>query len=538
MGVPWKKVRPMAELFDDFLSVAADFQLGNLETEMPHPLTGELSRLAVDDLPEAIRLLQRVDVLALEGFRSRAETVLPALSQDIGETLAAGGRLFFCGCGATGRLSLSLEIFCRRQGLLPGDCEDRVLAFMAGGDLALIRAIERFEDRPDFGARQLEQLGFGANDLLIASTEGGETPWVIGATERATALSRRAPWFLYCNPDDGLAAAAERSRRVLENPAIRKGNLAVGPMALSGSTRMQSSTVLMAAIGWATALRDSSDTVSAAIDAFNVRIGAQDCLAFLAPFIEGEAAAYQRGERVIYESDAVWAITMVTDTTERSPTFSLAPFENQDRPDAPASWCHFLLSHSTDGAAAWRELLGRAPRPLDWPEILDIAGPEVLAGYDFSENLIARRRTRAPGVPHRRFHVSWDETREAFLFVADFGEGERRGSLPVPDSTMLERHLILKLAMNTLSTLVMGRLGRYVDNIMVYVKPANRKLIDRAIRYTRLLAARRLPPDQTPDYEAVARFLLAEIPQSLPGEPVVLKTLEKILKKAGAAYFP
>jgi N-acetylmuramic acid 6-phosphate etherase len=528
----------MTDSFDDFLSVAADFQLGSLETEMPHPLTGDLSRLAVDDLPAAIRLLQRVDVLAWERFESRAMIVLPALARDIGETLRAGGRLFFCGCGATGRLSLSLEIFCRKQGLLPPEWADRAVAFMAGGDLALIRAIERFEDRPDFGARQLEELGFGENDLLIASTEGGETPWVIGATERAATLSRRAPWFLYCNPDNVLAEVAERSRRVLENPAIRKGNLAVGPMALSGSTRMQSSTVLMAAIGWAIVHRDSPDAAPAAVGAFTRRIGSQDWAAFLAPFIEGEAAAYQRGERVIYESDAVWGITMVTDTTERSPTFSLAPLENQNRLEEPASWCHFLLSHTPDSATAWRELLGREPRPLEWPEIRETAGPEVLVGYDFSEKLIARRQTRAPGVPLRHFLVSWDESEAEFRFVADFGDGERRASLAVPDSKPLERHLILKMTMNTLSTLGMGRLGRYVDNIMVYVKPANRKLIDRAIRYVRLLAARRLPADQAPGYETVARCLLAEIPRLQPGEPVVLKTLEKVLENAEANHFP
>ena len=31
----------------------------------------------------------------------------------------------------------------------------------------------------------MKELNFGEKDLLIASTEGGETPWVIGATEYA-----------------------------------------------------------------------------------------------------------------------------------------------------------------------------------------------------------------------------------------------------------------------------------------------------------------------------------------------------------------
>src|SRR5581483_11789624 len=89
--------------------------------------------------------------------------------------------------------------------------QNSVVGFMAGGDLALVHSIENFEDHPEYGARQLMELGFGENDLLISSTEGGETPFVIGATERAAEASRRSPWFLYCNPDSALAEV-ERSR--------------------------------------------------------------------------------------------------------------------------------------------------------------------------------------------------------------------------------------------------------------------------------------------------------------------------------------
>lgn len=44
---------------------------------------------------------------------------------------------------------------------------------MAGGDAALIKSIEDFEDHPEFAEQQLIQLGFKENDLLIGSTEGG-----------------------------------------------------------------------------------------------------------------------------------------------------------------------------------------------------------------------------------------------------------------------------------------------------------------------------------------------------------------------------
>ena len=77
--------------------------------------------------------------------------------------------------------------------------------------------------------------------------------------------------------------------------------------------------------------------------------------------------------------------------------------------------------------------------------------------------------------------------------------------------------------MNIHSTLVMGRLGRYLDNLMTYVKPSNNKLIDRAVRYVRLLAQRRT--GKLPGYERVTRMLFEEREKLQPGEPIVLKTL-------------
>ena len=71
--------------------------------------------------------------------------------------------------------------------------------------------LRHFQDHPEFGVRQLDELGFADGDLLISSTEGGETPFVIGATERAAAVSSNPPWFLYCNPDEKLARLVERS---------------------------------------------------------------------------------------------------------------------------------------------------------------------------------------------------------------------------------------------------------------------------------------------------------------------------------------
>lgn len=500
---------------DEFLKIASDYQLGALDTESQHPFTQSLSHLARSDVSEAIKLMHQVDIHALRLMFDRAAP-LADLARAVAKTFDSGKKIFLCGCGATGRLSLSIEIFCR-MGVLPVPDPERVVAFMAGGDLALIKAIETFEDHPEYGARQLEELGFQQGDLLIASTEGGETPFVIGATERAAQLSSNHPWFLYCNPDDQLIQAAERSRRVIRNATIRKLNLAVGPMAITGSTRLQASTVLMAAIGFAFIHMRSPEKASAEVHQLLRHV--THCNGqFMVPFIEREAAAYERGDFVLYESSR-FGITVVTDTTERAPTFSLSPFEKQDDPAAPASWCHFLMPDQPDARSAWKALLRREPRTLEWPDVKHLAGREVLACYDFSAHLLQRRKVRNPHATQLPFRI--DGGAGEMELVWEF-EGLRE-RIDLTGVHEFHAHLLLKMLINIHSTLVMGRLGRYVDNLMTYVKPSNNKLIDRSVRYVRLLAKRRT--GKLPGYERVTRMLFEEREKLQPGEPIVLKTL-------------
>lgn len=65
--------------------------------------------------------------------------------RDVNQCLESGGRVFICGCGATGRLSLVLETLWRQETKeIYQDWSERVVAFMAGGDSALIKSVEDF----------------------------------------------------------------------------------------------------------------------------------------------------------------------------------------------------------------------------------------------------------------------------------------------------------------------------------------------------------------------------------------------------------
>lgn len=492
------------ERIDTFLAQSQQFRLGHLTTEAPHYLTGELSHWAQVDLKQGLRALQAVDALALRAL-DRERDQLWRLYEVAKQVLSAGNDILLVGCGATGRLSLVIETLSLQLHRYPG----RIRAFMAGGDYALIKSVESFEDRTEYGARQLHQLGFKDGDLLLAITEGGETPFVIGACQEAAQVSKVAPWFLYCNPD-GALEGLQRCWEVLAHPHVQKLNLTCGPMALTGSTRMQASTVQMAAAGMVL-LYDwrSFEEFCCYLNQWREWQSTLDWTG-LVPFIEQEARWHGEGLPVTYVSDAALAISLLTDTTERSPTFSQPAFENVQEP-GPMAPIYLAVRGTGSSRAAWAALLGRVPRALEWAEFNGRIGLGVMEGFDISEAAIGRRSGPTVSFELCPGRVHWQSE-------------SLNWSMPLWDAHPLTVHLGLKMAANALSTLMMGRRGFYLDNVMTWVRPSNNKLIDRATRYVQLLAQRR---GITTDYADVVARVMTEMEHG-GGRPAVLAVLKEL----------
>ena len=505
----------------EFLRVAHLFQLGNLPTEQPHPETRELSDWAQNDLPKAVSVLKSIDLHALKTLGQYA-TEIDRLADRVEATLAKGGRVFLCGCGATGRLSLSLEFLWRQK----HRGRDQVISFMAGGDVALVHALEGFEDYLAYGARHLQEMGFADGDLLISCTEGGETPYVIGATEKAAEISSNHPYFLYCNANSALTHDIERFQRVHENPNIEKLCLHVGPMALAGSTRMQASTVLQLAVG--SALLHPEEPAKDLISRFHEQVRDSD-FSFLTDLIEKESDIYLDGHHVNYQARD-YGITVFTDITERAPTFSLVPFDQLKEPRPQYSLCYIALEEAESSADAWVQLLNRKPRPLNWPEVDPRTTSEYLYDFDFSVKALERRQHWIPDKTHHDFCIK--KTRDGIAFRLD----SVAHNVAVGDLPDLLQHLLLKQMLNIHSTLVMGRLGRYKNNLMTWVSPTNGKLVDRATRYVKHLLANAGRTHQ--GYEEIVLQLFAEMDRTRPGESVVLRTYRSLLRKDGARRRP
>jgi N-acetylmuramic acid 6-phosphate etherase len=235
----------------DFLQIADQFKLGALTTESSHPVTADLSEVAKCDIAAGLKLLFDVDDDVLRKYREFAES---GRARKIADTVLAalrtGGNIYFTGCGSTGRLSIQLASIWRdywqRSGLPTAkEFENRAFPVMAGGDFALIKAVEGFEDFTAFGKKQIGDLGVNSRDVVFAITEGGETSFVIGTAWQGVEVGAKV-YFVYNNPDDILCEHVQRSREVIQDARIEKINVTTGPMGITGSTRMQATSIELA----------------------------------------------------------------------------------------------------------------------------------------------------------------------------------------------------------------------------------------------------------------------------------------------------
>ncbi len=499
---------------ETFLNNAAYFSLGHLPTEKLHPDTKNLSAQIERHLPDAIRTVQNIDLHAV----SKVQESLPLITELSGaifKTFSSGHRVYLSGCGATGRLALALETLFRK--LNKGTpLENSVQALMAGGDFALVKSVENFEDFPEYGERHLLDLGFKGGDLLIAITEGGETPYVIGTAECALLHSSQSPWFVYCNPREMLVRTVERSRKIIENPRVKSLCLEVGPMALSGSTRLQAATAQMLAVGMAL----TKDFKAA--ENFLQEYPKLDLGTFLTPVVNWEALQYQKRGVTLYETDS-YPIAVLTDTTERSPTFSLTPFEKSSEEEGPYSLCYLSVPNAKNALESWKCILNRKPIGFSWEEFHGRLNLESILDFDFSFKAKKIREKRVAPFSQAILRVERNLSNDGISFHSTEFSSELKSALI--KNPLLDQ-ILIKLILNTLSLMVMGKLGRFEGNVMTWVRASNGKLIDRTLRYLEFLIEKRSLP-------AVDRKRLTELvfefrDQVRPDEAVILKILDTL----------
>ncbi len=197
--------------------------------------------------------------------------------------------------------------------------------------------------------------------------------------------------------------------------------------------------------------------------------------------------------------------------------------KTQDEIEPGLSLCYLYLPEETDSEKAWKSLLWRSPRTLEWSDINGIASEKRLLGFDFSQKVLSRRENQIVHGNQYRFVIKSEET------GLDFKLGNNEHFLETPFESPIFIHLVLKMILNTHSTLIMGRLGRYEGNVMTYVRASNNKLIDRSIRYIDLILQRK---NIKLTYDKICYKLYEMLEKTHGDKSIVLTTVRAIEKQS------
>ena len=194
-----------------------------LTTEQINPATAHIDECTT---LEMVRLINDED----KKIAAAVEKVLPEIARavdKIAESFSHGGRLFYIGAGTSGRLGVLDASECPPTfGVNP----EMVQGLIAGGERALIRAVEGAEDNRELAEKNLRDKNFSSTDVLVGITASGRTPYVLGGVDFAKKIGA-VTVGVSCVENSALAQAVD----IAITPVT-------GAEALTGSTRMKAGT--------------------------------------------------------------------------------------------------------------------------------------------------------------------------------------------------------------------------------------------------------------------------------------------------------
>ncbi|MEB7388679.1 MAG: N-acetylmuramic acid 6-phosphate etherase [Aerococcus urinaeequi] len=198
-------------------------EINQLTTEKRHTNTMHLDQMSVGQVLEEMnkedRKVPEVIAEALGQIEAAVETIIQSFN--------AGGRLIYFGAGTSGRLGVLDAAEC-----VPtfGVSPDLVVGLIAGGDKAMVEAVEGAEDSLTLAEEDFKKLNLNANDTVVGIAASGRTPYVIGGLNYAQSVGAKTV-SIACNKEAKISCYAQIPIEV-----------DCGPEILTGSTRLKAGT--------------------------------------------------------------------------------------------------------------------------------------------------------------------------------------------------------------------------------------------------------------------------------------------------------
>ena len=197
--------------------------LKRLSTEKRNPDTKNLDSMSTLEIVKAMNL---EDKKVPEAINEHLEEI-SLIIEDAVDALKRNGRIIYCGAGTSGRLAVSDASECPPTF---GVNDSKVIALIAGGNNAFIKAVEGAEDDKEAAIKDLERLDVNENDIVIGLAASGRTPYVVSALQYAKSRGCKTA-SIACNKDSEIGKIADKHVDVI-----------VGPEVLTGSTRLKAGT--------------------------------------------------------------------------------------------------------------------------------------------------------------------------------------------------------------------------------------------------------------------------------------------------------
>uniref|UniRef100_UPI00352A8FAC N-acetylmuramic acid 6-phosphate etherase n=1 Tax=Aerococcus urinaeequi TaxID=51665 RepID=UPI00352A8FAC len=198
-------------------------EINQLTTEKRNPNTMHLDQMSVG---QVLELMNKEDQQVPEAI-AEALGQIEAAVETIIQSLKAGGRLIYFGAGTSGRLGVLDAAEC-----VPtfGVSPDLVVGLIAGGDKAMVEAVEGAEDSLTLAEEDFKKLNLNANDTVVGIAASGRTPYVIGGLQYAQSIGAKTV-SIACNQQAKISGFAQIPIEV-----------DCGPEVLTGSTRLKAGT--------------------------------------------------------------------------------------------------------------------------------------------------------------------------------------------------------------------------------------------------------------------------------------------------------
>lgn len=197
--------------------------LAGLTTEAINPATFMIDECTTIEM---VTLMNEQDALVPAAVAREIPQIAKAVDI-LHQRMSTGGRMFYIGAGTSGRLGVLDASECPPTF---GTDPSFVQGFIAGGDIALRKAVEGCEDDAEAGIDLINEIGVTSSDVVIGISASGSARFVIAAMNKAKELG--AATIGVCNNQ---GSKLESSVDVCIAPVV-------GPEVISGSTRLKAGT--------------------------------------------------------------------------------------------------------------------------------------------------------------------------------------------------------------------------------------------------------------------------------------------------------